>query len=177
MSPRTRLVLALLALALPLATLPARAGEHSIGVGIHYWRTVDGLPSGSTFDDIEDDGNSYVLSYQYQPRGIFTFQVDAELYQDGYGGSTERTILPEVFVLVGGNFYAGAGAGVAYSDGLEDSPSDPFYMGRLGYRLTLLGSIELDVHATYRFDEWDELENIDVDTDTYTFGAVLRVGL
>ena len=155
-------------------TPAVEAADHSFGVGVGFFRTVDGLPSSSELDNIADDGYSYVFSYQYRPRGLFTFELAAEYYPDGYGGSTKAAITPEGFVLIGHGFYAGVGAGATYSDGLEDNLSDPFYMGRLGWDLSLLGAVELALHITYRFDEWDELKNVDVSTDNYTIGATLR---
>ncbi len=152
----------------------ASAADHFLGGGLEFWRTADGLPSSGTFDDIEDDGSSWVLSYQYRPAGLFRFELDLEYFADGFGGSTETAVAPQAFVLVGKGLYGGIGAGLTFSDGLEDEVSDPFFMGRLGFEFSLLGSLKVDLHATYRFDDWDGLEGIDVDTDTYTFGAYLR---
>lgn len=160
-----------------LATPAASAGESWVGLGAQFWRTADGLPSGSTFDDIEDDGYSWVASYQYRPRGLFAFEVDLEYFKDGFAGTTETAYAPQAFVLVGKSLYAGVGTGVTISSGLEDDVSDPFFMGRLGYNLALLGPLDVDIHVTYRFDEWEGLEGIDVSTDTYTFGAILRLKL
>jgi len=152
----------------------AQAGEHRLGIGVEYWRTVDGLPSSGDFEDLEDDGNSWLLTYQYKPAGLFTFQLDAEYFPDGFGGSTESAIAPQAFILVGGGLYGGIGVGFTYSDGLEDDISDLFYMGRIGFNFSLLGTIKLDLHATYRFDDWDALKDISVSSDTYTFGAAVR---
>ena len=155
--PLFRPTLLALALGAMLAAVPAQAASYTLGGGANFWRTLDGLPSSSDVENIEDDGYSYVFSYQLRPRGIFTLQIDVEYYEDGYAGSVEEAFAPQVFLLVGRGFYAGVGAGVTISDGLEDSPSDAFYMGRIGWDIALLGPIELDLHATYRFESWDEL--------------------
>lgn len=166
------LLLALLAVTAFAA--PAHAAEHYFGAGAQFWRTVDGLPSTSTFDGIEDDGYSWVLSYQMRPRGLFAFQLDAEIFPDGFAGSDETAVSPEALVIIGKGLYLGAGAGVTISDGLQDNVSDPFFLGRLGWRLAFLGPLDVDLHATYRFDDWEALKGVDVSTDTYTFGATLR---
>lgn len=165
------------ALVLFLAAPAADAAEHRFGIGLEYWRTVDGLPSSSEIEGIEDDGQSWVVSYQYKPAGLFTFQVDAEFFDDGFAGSTDSAYAPQAFILVGRGLYGGVGAGVTISNGLADDVSDPFYMGRLGFNFSLLGALKVDLHATYRFDDWEGLEDVDVDTDTYTLGATLRVRL
>lgn len=163
-----------LVLALGLAPAQAFAADHFLGGGLEYWRTVDGLPGTGDVEGIEDDGSSWVLSYQYRPAGLFRFELDLEYFEDGFAGSTETAIAPQAFVLVGKGIYGGIGAGFTFSDGLDNDVSDPFYMGRLGFEFSLLGPIKLDLHATYRFDDWDQLEDIDLDTDTYTFGAYIR---
>ena len=152
----------------------ARAGEHRLGIGVEYWKTVDGLPSTGDFENVEDDGSSWLATYQYKPAGLFTFQLDAEIFPDGFGGSTQTAVAPQAFILVGSGLYGGVGVGVTLSNGLADDVSDPFFMGRIGFNFSLLGTLKLDVHATYRFDDWDGLEGIDTDTDTYTFGAAVR---
>jgi len=168
----------LVGLLLGATTAPmAGAAEHWLGLGAQFWRTVDGLPSGSDFDNLQDDGWSWVLSYQYRPRGLFTFELDAELFPDGFAGTDQAAVAPQAFVFIGHGFYGGVGAGVTISDGLDGNTSDPFFMGRLGYRFALLGSLDVDLHLTYRFDDWEALQGIDVSTDTYTFGAALRLKL
>lgn len=165
---------ALLATAFVLTAAPSQAADHSFGIGAISWQTIDGLPTSSELDNIEEDGYSWLVSYQYRPRGLFTFELAVEYYPDGYGGATEKAYVPQAFLLFGRGLYAGVGAGVTISDGLDDSPSDAFYQGRLGYNLAFLGPIELDLHATYRFDDWDALEDIDVETDSYLLGATVR---
>lgn len=153
------------------------AGEHSLGLGWQFWRTVDGLPGAGDVEDVEDDGSSLVASYQYKPAGLFKFEIDVEYFEDGFAGSTDTAIAPQAFVLVGGFVYGGVGVGVTISDGLEDEVSDPYFMARLGLEFDLLGPLSVDLHATYRFDDWEGLEGIDLNTDTYTLGAVARIKL
>lgn len=174
--PKLKLsLLALTALVITGFAAPAAsAADHFFGGGLEYWRTVDGLPGTGDVEGLEDDGSSWVLSYQYRPAGLFRFELDLEYFADGFAGSTDTAIAPQGFVLVGKGIYGGIGAGVTLSDDLEDEVSDPFFMGRLGFEFSLLGPIKIDLHATYRFDDWEGLEDIDVDTDTYTLGAYIR---
>jgi hypothetical protein len=66
-----------------------------------------------------------------------------------------------------------AGFGVTFSSGLDDSPSDPFYSGRLGFQLELLPGLLLDFNANYRTNAFEELGDFDV--DTLTLGVIARV--
>ena len=67
------------------------------------------------------------------------------------------------------------GGGIIYSSGFEDDYSDPFYAAKIGWDLTLIPRVHVDINANYRFDAWSELEN--ADTDTITLGALLRFSL
>lgn len=164
--------LALLSLAVLVAS-PAVAADHRLGLGAHFWKTVEDLADDG-FGDIEDEGYSYVVSYQYVPQGIFTLELDLEYSEDGFGGFQEETISPIGMVLVGGDLYAGVGIGVTTDSGFGDA-SDPFYLARIGWELTLLPGFHVDLNANYRAGAFDELEN--AETDAITLGAVLRFDL
>lgn len=164
-----------LALALTtLAALPAAAAEHRIGVGVHHWQTVEDLRD-EGFEDIDESGSSGVLSYQLVPAGLFKLELDLEYFADGFAGSTEEAYSPQVFLLLGNKLYAGVGAGVIYSDQLDDEISDPFYAARLGLDFLILPRLHLDINGNYRFDDWNQLD--EADTDTITLGAYLRLAL
>lgn len=152
-----------------LVAVPALAADHSIGVGLHHWQTVDDLADDG-FEDLEEEGTSGIISYQFLPEGIFTLEADLEYFADGFGGSTESAFSPQAYVLVGHGLYAGAGVGVVYSDG---DTSDPFYAARVGFKFSLIPRLAIDVNANYRFDDWSLIE--EVDTDTVTLGALLRL--
>ncbi len=161
---------ALVALAAMTAN-PAQAGEHRLGFGFHYWKTVDELAD-QGFGDIEDDGLSQVFSYQYLPGGFLRFEFDVEYFDKGFGGSTTRAYSPQFYVLVGRGIYAGVGVGATYSSGLADDWSDPYYAARAGVDLLMLPKFHLDINANYRFNAWDQLD--EVDTETLTLGAIAR---
>ena len=54
---------------------PVAAGEHRLGGGVHYWQSLDQLDDDFPEFEIQDDGISAVISYQYLPR--FTSSPDA----------------------------------------------------------------------------------------------------
>lgn len=171
----TRCVLAAaLGLSILALAAPASAAEHRLGGGVHYWQTVDDLED-EGFDEIEEDGRSFVLSYQYVPAGLVKLQLDAEYFEEGFGGATEEALSPQLYLVLGNKLYAAVGVGLTYSDEFEDSWSDPFYAARVGLDLLLLPRTHLDINANYRADAFSELE--EADTDAITLGAVLRFRL
>ncbi len=163
---------ALLVLATPGAS--AQPPKHSLGFGAHFFRTVNSI---NDLSGIDEDGNSWVASYQYLPRGIFRFEIDLEVFPDGFSGSLDSAFAPQFFVLVGHGLYAGIGLGQTFADDLPDDASDPYYMARFGWELALLGAVGVDLQATYLFDNWEDVRGFDINTDTLTVGAVLRFNL
>lgn len=153
-----------------LAATPAQAGEHSLGVGAHFWATVEQIAVHGF--DIQDDGYAFVLSYRYEPGGLVFFQVDVDYYADGYGGATATSYTPQAFVGFGRNWYIAAGVGLTHSD---EFTSDPFYIGRGGWNLDLLPGISLDINASYEIEAWNEVDQLR--SDGTTLGAVIRFKL
>jgi hypothetical protein len=154
------------------AALPApAAAEHRLGVGAHYWRTLDDLED-EGFDEIDDSGIAWLLTYQYVPVGLFKLEVDLEYFKEGFGGATDAAVSPQVFVVLGGSLYAALGAGVIYSEGFEEEWSDVYYAARIGWDLNLLPRTHLDLNANYQFAAWEQLD--EADTDSITLGAALR---
>lgn len=154
---------------------PAEAGQHRIGLGVNYWKTIDDLDDEGfeNIGDIDDNGIAEVGSYQYWPQGMIGFEVDLEHFPDGFGGSTDDAWSPQVYVTVGHGFYGGVGIGVTNSSDFDGEWSDPFYAAKLGVNLGLLPHIALDIYGNYRFDAWSELN--DADTDTVFLGAQVRI--
>lgn len=158
----------LMALAI-LISVPAFAADHRIGFGVHHWQTVDDLAD-EGFEGLDDSGTSGIVSYQYMPEGLFSFELDLEYFADGFGGSTESAISPQAYLLIGHGLYAGVGVGNVVSDG---ESSDPFYAAKVGFDFSIIPRVSLDVNANYRFDDWSLID--EVETDTVTFGALLRL--
>jgi len=157
-----------------LAAVPAaQAGTHRLGAGANYWKTVSDLDS-TDVTDINEDGLSWLASYQYAPAGIFKVEVDLEYYPSlTVDGKTFWS--PEAFVLVGGTLYAGAGIGTYYSDGTFNKT--PFFMLRAGLDFAILPFLSLDINANYRFDDLSSFSTQDLDTDTIRLGAAVRFAL
>ena len=147
------------------------AAEHRLGVGVHYWKTLDNLAD-DRFGSIEEEGRSWVFSYQYVPAGLFRFEVDLEYADDGFGGSTSSSYSPVGYVLLGSGLYGGIGIGFTSSDGLMDDFPDPFYAARLGFEMKLLPGLGVDINGNYRAGAFDELG--DASTDAITLGATVR---
>lgn len=147
----------------------AQAAEHRIGVGANYWVAVDDID----VDDVDDDGFSYLASYQYWP-GLIGIEADLEILPDKYG---ETAYAPQAFVLIGRAIYGGAGMGIEYRD--SDFAEEPFFAFRAGLNLELLPGIWCDVYGTYRFNDSAELDNesTDIDSDTIFLGAMVRMAL
>jgi hypothetical protein len=165
---KTLLGLVILAGLSALSAGAAHAADHSLGLGVHYWRAVKDLDS--SFDR---SGAAGMFSYQYIPAGLFKLEVDLEYFPKGFGGADDTAWSPQVYVLLGNRLYAGVGAGVIYSQGFSDEFSDVFYAARIGTDFALLPRTHLDVNANYRFKDWNQLDQ--ADTDTITLGAVLRI--
>jgi hypothetical protein len=157
-----------------LAAPAAHAAKHSFGLGAHFFRTVDSV---SDVSGIKDDGNSWVASYQYIPRGLFTLQADFEYFSDGFSGSTDTAFAPQVFLLIGHGLYGGIGVGQTFADDLPGNSTDPYFMARIGYELALLGILSVDIQGTYLFENWEAVGDLNVQTDTLTLGVVVRFRL
>jgi hypothetical protein len=164
-----------LALALLLVTTasPSLAGEHRLGLGVHYWRAVSDLADDGF--DIDRDGLSEVASYQYYPGGLIGFELALERFDQGFAGAESAVYSPQAYLLVGKGLYAGIGVGSNYSDSFSSSFSDPYFAAKAGFTLPLLPRLKLDINANYRFDDWSELE--EASSDTVTLGALLRIAL
>ncbi len=148
------------------------SGPHRLGLGAHYWTAVKDID----VKDVDKDGFSWVATYQYKP-GAFGLGLDVEWKEKGFAGSTKDVYEPQAYLILGRALYAAAGVGGYYSD--SEFAKDPFYLFRAGFDLELLPSIRLDIHAIYRFEEWNDLKSDDrnIDSDTITVGAALRIAL
>ena len=158
-----------------LASFTFAESAHRLGVGAHYWKTIDDLDKEGV-DDIDEDGFSYLATYTYKP-ALLGLGLDVEWKDEGFAGSPEAVYEPQAYLILGDALYGAAGIGGYYSDG--EFADDPFYAFRAGLDIELLPSVFLDIHGNYRFETWDSLSDdaADIDSDTITFGAALRIGL
>jgi len=141
-------------------------GMHRFGLGVNYWKTIDAIDG-----PFDEDGFSYLASYQYAPVWFFKVEADLELFPD-LAGSRNPVLAPEVFVTVGGLVYAGAGMGIYRHDG--NWGSAPFYMLRAGLDFPILPRLFLDINVNYRFNDWNTIQWEDLNADTIRLGAALR---
>jgi len=141
-----------------------------LGGGLHYVKTV-----GDIKETPEFDSNALnLVAAAKVGSGLIKFEGDSEWVLD-YGGSSKTLWLPQVFGLVGGLIYGGAGIGIGYIDG--EWFDRPFYALRAGVDIPL-GPVSVDVKADYRFMNSSAFESVDSeDLDSITFGAVVWFGL
>ena len=145
--------------------------RHQLGAGVHYWVALDDID----LHDVDEDGVCYYLSYQICPTGLLKLEFDVEMLPDGYAGATEDVYAPQGYVILGSAIYVGLGVGTYYSDG--DFASEPFYALRAGLDLQVLPYIHLDINANYRFEDWNDISDVDEDisSDTVTLGGAIRL--
>jgi hypothetical protein len=70
-----------------LAPAAAEAGEHSLGVGTHFFKTVDRIVDDPDFADVEDDGYAFVASYRYRLGGLVFSRSISTKTRTATGGS------------------------------------------------------------------------------------------
>lgn len=168
---KNALVLVLLTSIFAAAPSAMAADAHRFGVGANYWVALEDIEvEGKEFDE---DGLSYLASYQYWP-SLLGMEVAVEFLPDRFG---ESAFAPEAYLLLGKSIYCGVGVGIMYSD--SKFAEEPFYALRAGLNLDILPGIYLDISGNYRFNDSAELkdENTDIDTDTVFLGAALRLAL
>ena len=160
----------ILILLLTLFLLPvAHAAEHRLGVGIHYWQSMNDF---DLEDDYDSDGASLMLTYQ--ARGEYTaWELDLEILPENYGGSPDPAYAPQLYLLLGSGLYIGPGIGINYIDGSFD---DTFFAFKGGIDFNLVSNLYLDINANYRFQDFSEFGELEkeVSGDTVTLGAALR---
>ncbi len=148
---------------LVLASGTALADPHRFGGGIRYNRSVTSLG-----DDFDKSGVSLLLSYQYAAPILVRFEGDLEIIPSSVTGNG-TAVVPWAYALVGGLFYGGIGAGIAYADG--EFANDPIFALRIGLDVGL-GPVHADVNANYQFVDFDQLG--DLDANYVTLGLMAR---
>lgn len=154
----------------PFLASPSHA-DFQLGAGANYWTSVGSINE----NDFDEDGLSYYLSLQIPMSDWVRIEAQFEHFDEGFGGSPDDVYAPQAFVILGGTIYAGAGIGGYYVD--NDFLDDPFYVLRAGLNIELLPNVYLDVNANYRFENWDQVNNDNVNEDTITLGAAARIAL
>ncbi len=134
---------------------------------MNYWTALRNID----VRDVDSDGFSYLLSYQYKP-SLFGFGADFEFLPDRFGSDAYA---PQAYVLFGSLVYAGVGAGWVYTN--SSFADNPFYSLRAGLDLNLAPHLHLDLYGQYRFESRHDLQDDDrrIDTDTIFLGAAFRL--
>lgn len=145
--------------------------RHHFGVGMHYWKTVKDID----VENVDESGFATVFSYQYRPAMLLKFGAELEVLPKKFGGADTQVYAPQGYVFVGSLIYAGLGIGTYYADG--DFSSDPFFNLRAGLEIPVFIRTSLDINANYRFNNWDDIKNVEdrINTETVTLGAAIRI--
>ena len=162
----TRRIVPLVALLPVLLVAPAAdALGPSIGVGLHYLRTVGDIKDTSGFDENSFSilGSALFALPVVRAEGILEWIPDS--------GTGDSMFQPQAWGMLGSIFYAGLGIGIGYADG--DWQDKPFYGLRAGINFGLLGK-SADGFAQYRFQSTDDLPGGSKDLDAVTLGAIIR---
>jgi opacity protein-like surface antigen len=154
---------------LMICSTASAESANRFGIGLHYWVVLEDID----IDDVDENGYSWIFSYQRVLGDFIKLEIDAGLTKEGYAGSDATVWTPQAYFLIGKTIYAGVGVGINYID--DEFADNPFYALRAGLDFEILPNIFLDINANYRFEDW-ETEKIkeDIDTDTVTLGTVLR---
>ncbi len=156
------------------------AGEHSLGLGVHYFYTLDDMDN-DWGDSFHENGLGLNGSYKYKPIDHFGFQFELQAFPDGYYDA-EIAVSPRILAILGRSFYIGAGiawnylAWEATTEALHQDKnwSDAYYILRAGFEIPIIvPDLRLDIKTDYELNEWNEVE--DFDSDALTFGVGLRM--
>ena len=144
---------------------------HRLGVGANYWRMLDDIDA----EDIDENGFSWLATYQYKAADLLKLEVDLEVFPERYQGIDDTAYAPQAYLVIGSTIYAAAGVGILYADG--DFADDPFYSLRAGLDLEIIPQLYLDLNVNYRFLKTTNLSDTakDIDTDTLMLGAAIRI--
>jgi hypothetical protein len=151
---------------------------HRAGFGFNYWWSIGDQDLDSTANDITENGYSLALKYQLLPADLWRIEAALEIFEDKYGGYRGDVFAPELYALVGRDYYGGVGIGFIYAD--EEFESMPFFMLRAGWQHRLSARFLVDVSAEYHFVDFspkdaNTAEDLDdlVELDTIMIGASL----
>jgi hypothetical protein len=167
---RWLVVFTLISLVTCAAFCTAEGGGSRLGVGLHYWTTVNKIPG----HDIDKNGFSWVGSCQLNSESLIKLETDLEVFPSRFAGSGKTAFAPQAYVLAGKSIYGGLGIGIYYNGKFADSP---FYALRAGLAFELVPSIYLDVNANYRWENWSGLGKAvkGIKPSTITLGAGLQM--
>ena len=115
-----------------------------------------------------------VFSLKLNPRNLLQFTTKMSLLPPELNSDPDSVLLPQMFIAVGDDLYAGLGTRYLIEDGILID--DPQFSLRAGVDLEILPYIFLDVSADYRFDDWRELKEEDgFLAEDVVWGGALRI--
>jgi hypothetical protein len=121
-----------------------------------------------------DERQAAVFSLKLNPRNLLQFTTKMRLLPPELNSDPDSVLLPQMFIAVGDDLYAGLGTRYLIEDGILID--DPQFSLRAGVDLEILPYIFLDVRADYRFDDWRELkEEEGFSTEDVVWGGALRI--
>jgi hypothetical protein len=162
-------LIALTLSSLPFSHVRSETG-YSLGLGANYWQVIDNIE----VDNVEENGFSWLIAYRYDG-GLLNVQAEVEIFPEEYAGATKDVYSPQALVSIGERLFAGVGVGIQYSN--SEWAEKPYYFLRAGFSILHIGPAHLDLHANYIFSDFSALDQSDIDTDTATLGAMIRLDL
>lgn len=170
--PKTILFLSLIVF---LAAIPAAGAEE-----LYRLPTAVNISNLELMDLRVNDANlaaeqrAAVFTFKLNPRNLLQFKADLDVLPQISATNTETVLLPQMFVAVGDDFYAGLGTHYLIEDGILID--DPQFSLRAGVDLEILPYIFLDISADYHFDDWRELKEEEAfSKDDVVWGGALRI--
>ncbi len=140
----------------------ATESQAGFGVGLHYLNTVGEMKNTEGFD-------SSALGFM----GVYSFGASLINFEAGLEwvpnyAFEKDMIQPQFFAFIGGFIYGGMGVGIGHIN--SEWQDKPFFALRGGVKVAVL-----DLFASYRFQKWDALEDLDTDdVNALTFGALFK---
>jgi hypothetical protein len=142
--------------------LEAAGGPHAAALGARVQvehSVFEELPFG-------DNDLTYALAYEYHEK-IGYWQAAVAFTPDIDGaGSVDYAITPNLNLIFKDKIWRGGiGLLASYLDGGDDGTdwTDAYWQFILGVSVPLAGRLSLDVHSYYVFENWDALDEFDVD--------------
>lgn len=115
-----------------------------------------------------------VFSFKLNPRNLLQFTAEMDLLPQDLTADPESVLLPQMFVAIGDDLYAGLGTQYLIENGVLID--DPQFSLRAGVDLEILPYIFLDISADFRFDDWRELNEEDaLANGEVVWGGALRI--
>ena len=168
-------LIALLLVAGLICPTVGMAARHSLGIGAHYFRSLEEIKAE---DDFDEDGLGLNLSYRYRMARLLALQGELQFFPDGIFFAEDAYGF-KGFLLLGNVIYAALGIGtnrVEWPNG-DKEWTDTEYLLRAGVELPIVPDVfTIDMNANYILADWRDIDDLDdeFDEDYMSFGAAAR---